>query len=689
MLASPQGHQLEPGPPLRAAVSTSLEVRTPVTASSEDTFSLQDEQSLQDADESPINAEAGTSTPLAPDDVSPLVTGVFIDGEFLPFAQTGDATVGASFGEDRSANLQFDGRFTFERSLENDTTQDNLTILNQYQTVLRAQNVLRERELRISRSDPVTVLGQNNQVTLLADCLEDADATCTYLPGLVTDRDRIDPDTLLPTQINQTSNFGDVVSPETVAAIQAPGFQLGTAQQSVGLDLYFPNAATLLGNDRSTQGTALREETLVTMPALSYVEVLQTTMSNADTAALARTIRGPAIVFDTEQPVTNLIAAVVAALLPPLQPSLAGTDEPSNPDISPSLFFAANNTRIPSQSLTLYQSGIGQATTPSATTAATPQPAANFNAIWLGLSPVTERQYDAASEFAQVSDPRVLLAAGGEGGTIDTSTVTAVANGELFSSEGLSNVYTQNYFTLFEQDADLTNTFIQNDRIRYYPHLSFTGNVTAANDILRYYVGTLAGETIQAYGGVNYQGQTADGWAYRAGAIGVINPNYDRYSNLSAGLSRQIRVGDRETFTVGTSFNWALDQDTTLEDIEQTGQGSDITLQARANLGDVSLGVAQVIGDILPNSQESRTVLDTTLNLGEDVTLAAFWAPFDNATSAPKYGIVADIGFRVGGVQPHFIFSWQNTRYEYGEDLLGNDLSTTSDTFELGLRLDW
>ena len=621
--------------------------------------------------------------------LSPLATTIPVDGDFIEYDETGDVTTGASFGDDRSANLEFDSTFTLHRTLQSSTTTGNVTVLQQEQNILRAQNILRERELSISRQDPVTVIGQNIQLSVVADCADLSGNICTYTPGLVTDRDSIDPDTLLPTQFDQTANFGDVVTPESLAAMQEPGFQLGANGQQVGLDLYFPNTTSLAGNTQTSVGEVIRDEQFETMPAIAYSEIFQSVAANANEASLARTIRGPAVIFDTEQPIANLVLAAASMLLPEVEPFVPDTSEPSNPNISQGLFYAANNTRIPSNSFTLYQAGVGHSATPTANATDGDVPSATFNAVWLGLSPVTERSYSSTSSFSNASDPRIILSAGGEGGELDTPEVLSFIDGELFSSDSLQNAYTQNYFTLFEQDADRVDSFIQNDRIRYYPHLSFTGNVTGESDIVRYYAGTITGETVQAYGGVNYQGQTTDGLSYRAGAIGYINPSYDRYSNLSAGLSQRFNIGDRESLTLGSSFNWALDQDTSLEDIEQTGQGSDITLQAWLDLGDVSIGASQIIGDVLPNSQESRTVFDTAVKLGEDVTVAGFWAPFDNATSSARYGVLADIGFRVGGVDPHLIFSWQNTYYEYGQDLLGNELTTSSDTFEILLKLDW
>lgn len=634
-------------------------------------------------------ADSTTPTAIAPDALSPVVTSIPVDGELIEVKSSDRGAIAVQMGDDRSTNLSFSGQAVFDPTLESSTTVGNVTVLRQSQRLLRGQTVLRQRQLSLTRQDPVTLLGQHMQTMLLADCLDGSGAVCTFTPGLVTDRNRIDPDTLQPTQLDQTSNFGDRVSPASLAAIQAPGFQRGADGQTLGLDLYFPNTTTLAGNSRATAGTAQRYEQFDTTPAIAYSEIFQTVVANANQAALARTIRGPAIVLDAEQPVVNLALAAIALLLPEVQPFVPHSEAPSNPDLNQGLFLAANNTRIPANSLTLYQAGVGSSVTRPASETSQKAPWANFNAVWLGLSPVTERRYQASGRFANVSAPRHLFSVGGEGGGLNAPQILSVVNGATFASSSLTNAYSQNYFTLFAQDADRIESFVQTDRVSYHPHLSLTGNVTGESSIFRYFAGTLAGPTLQAYGGANVQGQATDGLAYQAGLIGYINPSYDRYSNLSASVSQRLPLGDRQTLTLGTSFNWALDQNTTLQDIEQQGQGSDVTLQTRLDLGNFSLGATQVIGDLLPHSQASRTVLDAVVNLGPDLTLAGFWAPFDNAASAPQYGLAADIALSIGNLNPHLLVSWHNTLYRYGADLLGNALSNRSNTVEVRLTFDW
>ena len=642
------------------------------------------------------NPSSEVSTPkdpvvIPPGVLDPLATTIPFNSDVLEYDNQATLASGVNFGDDRSTNLRYAGSVDLSPRVESHTTADNIAVLEQRQGVVFFQDTLQERRLSISLGDPITFLGQDIQLSLTGSCLDPAvGEICTFTPGLATDNDSIDPVTQLPTRFEQYSNFGDVVDPATLEAIQAPGFQRGTEEQQIGLDLRFPQIAVLPGNSQATDTEILRDEQFVTTPAVGYATVSQVVQANANEAVIARTIRGPAVVFDADQPVTNILLAALALALPEVRGTLTPTEAPANPNVNLSLFNAANNIRLPLDSLTLYHAGSGYAATPSESLESSrDRPPARFNGVWLGLSPVTERSYEERFEVVPIGDRVQTLAAGGEGGGGDTAEVIALVDGEQFGVNTIDNIYTQNYVNLYEQDAFRLYTFEQTDRIHYYPHLSFSGNITRAYDTLRYYVGTIAGETIQAYGGVDYQAHTDDGWYYQVGGIGFLNPNYDRYSNLSGGLAKQFAFNDNQNLTLGASFNWALDQDTSLGDIEQTGEGSDITLQARLNLGQVSLGATQVLGDILPNSQATRTVLDTAVRLGENVTLAGFWAPFDNATSAPVVGLTADIDFDIGDVNPGLIVSWENSRYNYGEGPDGSELTTTGDVFEVLLRMRW
>ena len=92
---------------------------------------------------------------------------------------------------------------------------------------------------------------------------------CTYLPGLKTDESSIDPQKLIPTQIPSTSLFGDVVSPASLLAIQATGFQGGANGQLIGLDLYFPRIGAQSGNSQAKDSSFDRFESNTTVPMVA------------------------------------------------------------------------------------------------------------------------------------------------------------------------------------------------------------------------------------------------------------------------------------------------------------------------------------------------------------------------------------------------------------------------------------
>jgi len=680
-VAPPDGSAPEPGPRSEAGVSAQSDPAETTTAG-------------ETAEAPPRPAQVDDvedRVVVPPGAIDPLVTTIPFNSDVLEYGTRAIVASGLNFGDDRSTNLRYAGLVNLNPRVENYTTADHIAVLEQRQGVVFVHDVLQERKLTLSLGDPITILGQDIQLSLTGSCLDPADGEiCTFTPGLATEDGSIDPTTQLPTRFEQSSNFGDGVAPATLEAIQAPGFQRGTDEQQIGLDLRFPQIAILPGNSQTGRAQIQRDETFVTIPAIGYATISQVIQANAREATLARTVRGPAVVFDADQPITNYLLAALALALPEFRGNLTPTTEPANPNINQSLFNAANNFRRPIDSLTLYQTGIGHAATPPAPLESShDRPSARFHGVWLGLSPVTERSFEERFGMVPIRDRVQTLAAGGEGGGGQSAEVIALVNGEQFDISNIDNLYTQNYVNLYEQDALSTYTFEQTDRIHYYPHLSFGGNITRAYDRFQYYAGTIAGDSLQVYGGLDYQGHTDDGWYYQAGGIGFLNPNYDRYSNLSGSVAKQFRLSNANSMVLGASLNWAIDQDTRLGDIEQTGEGSDITLQARFNLGQVSLGISQVLGDILPNSQASRTVLDTSVRLGENVALAGFWAPFDNATSAPVVGLTANIGFNGGEVTPGLMISWENSRYDYGQSADGTDLTTTSNVFAVLLRMEW
>jgi hypothetical protein len=620
-----------------------------------------------------------------------LVTRFDLDGVTYRHGDGTQIMTGVHGGDGRSTNLEVVGHHGRIQRQQGQVSEGNRITLEHATELWRVGTVPQERRLTLARQDPRRVIGQRLQASLTASCLGlggEPGQSCSYTPGLVIGLEDIDPNTLLPRRVHQTSAFGEVVSAESLAAMAAPGFQAGAGDQRLGLDLYLPNVGATAGNDLTTQSQVDRHEQFATTPTLSLSQVSQVVQANGEAAALGRTVRGPAVVLDPNQSWVNVVLAAAALALPEIRPAMGATTAIANPNVNQNLFLAANNTRLPTDSLTLYQGGLGYALTPAEAQAErSTAPAANYNSVWLGLSPVTERTYTSDRGFEPLGPLRVLAEGQAEGGTDANGRFLAVVNGQLFDGASLEDAYTQLYLTFFEQDVTDVTWVQQTDRLRYAPHLSFSGNTTQDTEVFRYYLGVIPASTVQAYGGLDYRQTTPDGWAYQLGAIGYINPSYDRYSTLSAALSRQVDLAKDTHLQLGLRGVWALDQDTSRGDLEEVSQGSSVVAQARLRFGNASLGVRQTLGALLPNSQPSRTVVEASMDLGDRVSLSGYWSPFDQATSSPQAGLSTVVRLGDQPTSPALIAAWNNSRYSYGNDLFGRELSTSAHTVSVFLRL--
>ena len=105
--------------------------------------------------------------------------------------------------------------------------------------------------------------------------------------------------------------------------------------------------------------------------------------------------------------------------------------------------------------------------------------------------------------------------------------------------DGIEDFYGQIYMTKFAQDVNLVtgNRFVED--IKYYPHISFTGNVVGSLDTFKYYTGVIGGKTIKAYAGSDYTRKFGN-LNISTGAIGYINPDRDYYSQIFSTVSQKI-----------------------------------------------------------------------------------------------------------------------------------------------------
>lgn len=623
--------------------------------------------------------------------VSPDLTRTILNGATLDHLMEGEVRSGVDFGEGRSENATFNGTVELSNQLQQSITRNNVLTVEQRAEYLQLMTVLRKRELTLEQRSPYTMIGQHIQMSLTANCMfQDTDPKrkCNYTPGLVVDETSLDRAFLIPTRVRQTAKVGTMVTPESIAEMEKPGFQRGANGQEVALDVLLINAGAYPGNQQTRSTRIDRQENLSYTPAALYSRVHQVIRANSKEAAIARTIRGNGFVWDHENLALNSGLQLITEALPNVVPLVQGTNEPPNPNLNQNLLFAMNNARLPEGSLTLYHAGIGRAATPQKKVADLSKlPQASYNGVWIGLSPVTERVFSRTLGYELTSDRRILKQGGGEGGINNDVDFISVINTDRYSSNNLEDFYTQVYLTVFEHDADLVSRVQQVDRVRYYPHLSYVGNVTRSDSVLRYYMGAILAESWNAYIGADYSRSTNTGWSYSFGGIGYLNPDYDYYSRLSAQLAKRVRLSDRASFSVGTRAVWAIDQDTRLQDFETTGQGSAIALEARGTFSPFSIAFTRVFGNVLPNSIDGSSVIDMSLQIAPQITLTGFVTLMDQKTSSNRYG--AGLQWRLSNQasSPVLIFAWRNTLYDYGLDSFNRSVQVNNDTFSVAFRM--
>lgn len=661
----------------------------------------QERESLDDVvvpDEVPLTDPNYINPPTRADrqKVNPFTTRLSLND--LTITHLTDWEVSGSLigGEGTSSSPNFNALFTLNSEIFESLRRDRVFTVDQRGEYLHLRTVLNFRSVTTTQLTPVTIIGEQLQMSLTGECIATEappGSICTYTPGLKTDRSSIDPKTFLPTRIDVTSNFGDIVTPESLKAIAEPGFQQGARGQEIGLNLYFPNSGVVTGNSQRQNVELTRQETLRNSLAGSYLTVRQIVQANGERSAIARTVRGFPFIDDENILVPPVLSAI-NLLLPDLEPNLAASDPTiqAKSRANRNLFFAVNNTRLPPQSFVIYQAGKGQApNTPAGATQVSDVPKAWFNSIWFGLSPVISRRSDVFEGGYEVIRPlQVVESGGGEGGqenqNIDFS---SVVNNEAFSNNTLTSPYLQVYFTFYDQEANVTVRSIYSEDTNYYPHLSFTGNITDSTSAFRYYAGVIVAEDIKPYLGLDYT-QNYPQWNYRVGGIGYLNSDRDYYSVINGNVNYLVPLDQAQgvNLTLSSGIQYALQNETKIGDTVSVVPLSEVSLGA--SLGDrlIQLGVRNFWGlDNLANNSRSKMLVNFGVNLTENFSLSGYVAPYDENPSRTQYGL--NLNWNLGGDYntPQLSLGWNNYEYRYGRDVLGNARSLTDNVFTLTFRL--
>jgi hypothetical protein len=615
-----------------------------------------------------------------PKTVKPRTTQITIDGDTFTHRSQFELSVGAEVGDQRSSNLSWNASWLNGATFRESTTKDR-RYRREYQSWYgRFSSFRQQREVVTNVVAPETALGFRQQISLVADCLpasaplgaDGKPQTCTYLPGRSTDRASIDPKKLIPTRFNETSKFQDLVSPASLAAMKEPGFQGGANGEDFSVDLYVPLAGTRAGNTQNNTSQVDRREFVTNSPAVTVGKMRQVILSNGSEVALARTIRGFTYVGGDPNFVLNSAVILATAALPDAEPSLPpGPGVQNKPAFSNSLFLAADNARLPESSFTAYSAGWGNSRPSSENN---PLPTANYHGVWIGLSPIIHREIITDKSFESTSPERITSLQGNEGVLTDGINVSSNINGVEFNNIGLTNSYSQGYLTLYERDVTSFNSFIIREKTYYHPHLSFTGNVTTADSVLRYYTGGVfiakiddQPQTVQAYIGGDFRKTEDSGLSYGGGAIGYVNPSPDNYSQINANISQRIRLGSNSpnALTLSSSVLYALDGSTNINNTLFRSGSSYVNVGANLNIGSVALATTYYVPAGLPNEIESQLTTSVSWRVADNLILSGYYTPINNNISKSTMG--ASTSWRMGNDpnSPTLSLSWNRNEIDF------------------------
>lgn len=109
-----------------------------------------------------------------------------------------------NFGDSLKGNIDFTTLMTLDSQVEESLTVDNIITIEQTGTYVQLGTIKNQYQVTETIKEPQTLLGFELQLSLLGSCESlgiNADNQCVYTPGLQTDRNSIDPDSLVPTRV--------------------------------------------------------------------------------------------------------------------------------------------------------------------------------------------------------------------------------------------------------------------------------------------------------------------------------------------------------------------------------------------------------------------------------------------------------------------------------------------------------
>ena len=634
---------------------------------------------------------------------NPALTLIAINDVALTHRSQIEVTSGVETGDRRSTDIGLNATGLFSPQVEESVSNKRVYRLDYWSNYSQIRTLRQQREITTKVTTPETLFGARQQISFTGDCLVGMNngnsvsptgekLICTYLPGLKTDESSIDPQKLIPTRIPSTSSFGDLVSSASRLAIQAPGFQGGANGQLIGLDLYFPRIGAQSGNSQAQDSSFERFESNTTVPMVAVGRIHQVILANGTETAIARTVRGFNYILGDVN--TSQIAGIQAAteLLPDLEPSLPDGKKGGSTTVDRNLILAANNNRTPENSFTAYYSGVGRGTTPKDEQINS----ANYHGVWIGFSPVVDRQVTLIEPIYKILGPeRISLSAGGEGGIDSNTNVTALLNQNTFDSSAITNGYVQTYITRYEREVNTLSSTTIRERTNYHPHLSATGNITTQDSVLRYYTGLIFNPNFSSranhkgYLGVDFT-KAAGGLSYNLAAIGYLNPDTEYYSKLTGTISKQLGLGRNpaNNLNLSAGVNYAIDGTKIFDEVSFRSANSYVNVGARANLGNVAVGTTYYLATGMPNSIGNLLSTNASWKISDGLVLSGYYTPVNDNVARSPFGASASIRLGSNIYSPTLSLGWNRNEIDLGTKSDNTRSGVADNVFSIFLRFD-
>jgi hypothetical protein len=126
-----------------------------------------------------------------------------------------------------------------------------------------------------------------------------------------------------------------------------------------------------------------------------------------------------------------------------------------------------------------------------------------------------------------------------------------------------------------------------------------------------------------------------------------------------------------------TEFRYAWDRNK--ENFLDNPVDNFVSVGTNINFNNFSLRVSQLL-DLLPDSTGNKIQASLTASLGKNASLTAYFAP---QRSIDSYGISSRYSWGDSANLSSINFNWGRNIYDFGDDVLGESLQTTNDTFSL------